>query len=358
MLPREQGVPLHPPPPQHHPHPQSLGRDTTGDVSLRAEDTQPPGDQGTKRGDARDFSLLLPDPPPGAGAKLAPCWWLRPPKRPALLRRRGEDAAGRHVGAKHSTQKLHPPLREPRATGPALLLPSKLPPSPCSPCPALWGRGGSGPAWPPPLGESPSGCPACARGEKKGPETPIASPGAAGLWWAPPGQRWVLCPCPTWRWRACGGERSQNPPVSASQRLVWEVTEQNPHGARGATKPCRGAGSASRAGSSERGARTTRLPARAAHWNEGAMGCQSASRAPQPCGDKTRAPRGTQSTEGCSRVTPKAPRVVVPWRRAELANFACPVRAGRAGSWQSLHRGAPQPPHYLLGLHLLQGIAE
>lgn len=59
---------------------------------------------------------------------------------------------------------------------PVLLLPSSLLPSPRSPCTALRGIGGSVPAWTP-FGERPSGCPACARGEKKGPETPAPLPG-------------------------------------------------------------------------------------------------------------------------------------------------------------------------------------
>lgn len=154
-----------------------------GDVSWRGKYTKLLGDQGVKRMDAQDFLWLLNDPPPPCVLEpncsllvvADPHLSTQPlhnPRRPALL-------AGRWGGSSRKarrSQTLHPPLSEPRAVRPALLLPSSLLPSPRSPCPALRGTGGSGPAWTP-FGERPSGCPACARGEKKGPETPAPLPG-------------------------------------------------------------------------------------------------------------------------------------------------------------------------------------
>lgn len=85
-------------------HTHRHGADTTGDASLRAEDTQAPGDQGTKRGDARPSSWLLPDPPLGAGAK--PCSPLVVAAPPSARHCRG-DGTGRSREARGS-QTLHP----------------------------------------------------------------------------------------------------------------------------------------------------------------------------------------------------------------------------------------------------------
>lgn len=117
-------------------------------------------------GDADTGHLWLPSasdhPPVGAGAKLSP-----PSPQPSPGGGQQQEGA--------QGQALHPPVSEPRAGRSVLLLPSALLPSPRSPCPALWGSGGSAPAWGL-FGVSPRTCPACEMGEK-GPETPTPLPG-------------------------------------------------------------------------------------------------------------------------------------------------------------------------------------